>query len=268
MDIKQTSKHLQRLGQPFDVLINKGGVERQLYKDLEPTDVETLLNEVLEVHNPDSIIIQQKRRNGSCNVKDGDKYPLTLNGIENTPANTQPMNTPQAQPLNVPGDFKDYMIQDLKGKLDKSERRVEKLENENETLKKENFELEKDNKYKDKEFELERKGQEYEKSNGLSGVLETVSTNPALATIAATAIGRLMGIDVPAIGAIEPGEEQPGAEQPGASAETIQSKVAQNIEAWLAQQSDEVAGLFFQMVQAIAADVSKISDVITFLNEE
>nr|WP_321453591.1 hypothetical protein [uncultured Carboxylicivirga sp.] len=266
MDIKQTSTHLQRLGQPFDVLINKGGVERQLYKNLEPTDVETLLKEVKDTHNPDSIIIQEKRRNGSSNVKEGEKYPIALNGIQDSPTNQNPMNTSQVQSFNASTDIKDYMLLDLKEKLADYKERNKKLEAENETLKKENFELEKDNKYKDKEFELERKGQEYEKSNGLSGVLETVSTNPALATIAATAIGRLMGIDVPAIGAIEPGTEQPVHEQ--ASADTIPAKVAEQIKAWVGSQSDEIAQQIYAVFTQLATDVDKIPDVLTFLSEE
>lgn len=263
MDIKQTSQHLQRLGQPFDILINKEGVERQLYHDLEPTDVETLLNEVKATHNPDAIIIQERKRNGSVNVKT-EKYPLTLNGIEVIPANTPP--TPMANPLNVPADFKDYMISDLKEKNTKLEKKNDKLETENETLKKENFELEKENRYKDKEFELDKKGIEIEKSNGLSGVLETVSSNPALATIAATAIGRLMGIDVPAIGAIEQGGQMETSQS--ASAETVQAKVADNIKAWLIEQPEEVAQELFQLINQLAADVAKIPEVITFLNAQ
>jgi len=268
MDIKQTSTHLQRLGQPFDVFINKGGVERQLYKNLEPTDVETLLKEVKEAQKPDAIIIQQKRRNGSSNIIDGDKYPIALNGIQETPTNQNPspMNTSQVQSFNASSDIKDYMLLDLKEKLADLKDRNKKLEAENETLKKENFQLEKDNTYKDKEFELERKGQEYEKSNGLSGVLETVSTNPALATIAATAIGRLMGIDVPAMGALEPGTEQPGADQ--ASADTIPAKVAEQIKAWVGTQSDEIAQQVYAVFSQLAADVEKIPDVLTFLSEE
>jgi hypothetical protein len=264
MDIKQTSKHLQRLGQPFDVFINTGGVERQLYKNLEPTDVETLLNEVMEAHNPDSIIIQEKRRNGSSNVREGEKYLLTLNGLDNSSAQA----TTQPQALNVPADFKDYMIRDLEKKLDKAEKRNEKLESENETLKTKNFELEKDNKYKDKEFELERKGQEYERSNGLSGIVDKVAENPALATVAATLVGRIMGIDVPAIGAIEPDTEQPGAgQQPGASTDTIQSKVADQIKQWLAGQTDEVAQQVYTLFSQLATDIEKIPEIITFLSE-
>ncbi|MBR8534428.1 hypothetical protein KDU71_02565 [Carboxylicivirga sediminis] len=260
MDIKQTAQHLQRLGQPFDVIIRVNGVERQLYKNLTPTDVESLIKEVKDSHNPEAIIIQEKRKNGSSNVREGDPYAVALNGLENTPAMAP--STPQA--LNVPADFKDYMIQDLKEKLSKAEKRNDKLETENETLKKENFELEKENKYKDQEFELERKGQEYEKSNGLAGIMETVATNPALATVVGTLAGRIMGIEVPQMGAIEPGPEQ----QAGPTADTIQAKVSENISNWLDQQSDEVAGAFFQLVQTVAADVSRIPDVINFLNAE
>ncbi len=260
MDIKQTSQHLQRLGQPFDVIVVNNGIERQLYTNLEPTDVETLLEEIQETHSPERIIIQERQRNGSVNIKK-EKYSVSLNGI-----NASNMDNNQAiQPLNVPADFKDYMISDLKEKLNKSEKRVDKLETENEDLKKKNFELEKENTYKDKEFELDKKAQEFEKSNGLSGVLETVSTNPALATIAATAIGRLMGIDVPQMGLEGATGQEPTSGQE--NTDSVQSKVAQMIHQWIMSQSDEVAQKVYNLFTLIAADTDKVDDLINLLSE-
>ena len=142
------------------------------------------------------------------------------------------------------------MISDLKEKNSEMKKRLEKLETENEQLKRDNFELEKENKYKDKEFELDKRAAEYEKTSGLAGIMETVSTNPALATIAATAIGRLMGIDVPnpQMGAIESGEQS----APVQTANTTQEKVAGFIRNWLIKQDEETTTRFFQLTNLIA----------------
>lgn len=260
MDIKQTASHLQRLGQPFDVIISCSGVERQLYSNLEPTDVEGLLNEVIETHNPENLIIQERKRNGSSNIKQG-KYPVQLGNLE--PPSLTPLNMPQA--LNVPADFKDYMISDLKEKNGKLDRQVEKLEKENEELKKCNFELEKENKYKDKEFELDKQKSEYEKTSGLAGIVETVSSNPALATIAATAIGRLMGIDIPRMEGIEGGEAQPSTPQ---TPENAQEKIAGFIRNWLLKLDEETATKYFQFTNMLARDISLLDQALQTLNGE
>lgn len=260
MDIKQTSNHLQRLGQPFDVIITKDGVERVLYTNLEPTDVEGLLNEVLETHNPDTLVIQERKRNGSTNVRQS-KFNVSLGGI----VAPTTLTTMQDTSVNsFPADFKDYLISDLKEKKSKLEKRLEGLEAENEKLKRENFELEKENKYKDKEFELDKKASEYEKSNGLAGIVETVSTNPALATLAATAIGRLMGIEVPQMGALEGGETT-SSQQEGNS---TQEKVAGFIRNWLLKQEEAVATQFFELTNLFAQDSSLLNEVLEMVKME
>lgn len=259
MDIKQTAIHLQRLGQPFDVIITKNGTERTLYSNLDPTDVEGLLDEIIETHKPDTLVIQERKRNGSTNIKQ-DKYNVSLGGFQ-TPQNVTAMQVPVN---NVPADFKDYMISDLKEKNSKLEKRLEKLETENESLKKENFELEKENKYKDKEFELDKKAQEYEKSNGLAGIMDTVASNPALATIAATAIGRLMGIDVSSMGGLEAMPESSGSSLP---ANTTQEKVSGFIRNWLVKQDENTATRFFELTNAISQDVSVINDLLEIVKE-
>ncbi|WP_075603117.1 hypothetical protein [Saccharicrinis aurantiacus] len=261
MNIKKTAEHLQRLGQPFDVILVKDGVERQLYTNEQPGEkTEALLHEVMEDWKPDGIIIQEKKRNGSCNRKT-ERFNLALNGIEEM----QPNNV-MPQQSNVPSEFKDYLITELKEKNAKLEKKLDKFEVENDELKKANFELEKENRYKDKEFELDKKGIEVERSNGLAGVMETVGSNPALATIAATAIGRLMGIDVPAMGSIEAPDT--AAESTEANeGETLQLKVADNIKKWLVTQPDEVASELFALMNLLAVDISKISICTTYLNE-
>lgn len=261
MNIKKTAEHLQRLGQPFDVILVKDGVERQLYINQEPSDkTEALLQEVQEDWKPDGIIIQEKRKNGNNNRKT-ERFNLSLNGLdEKQPNNMMP------QQSNVPSEFKDYLISELKEKNAKLEKKLDKFETENDELKKNNFELEKENRYKDKEFELDKKGIEVERSNGLSGVLETVSTNPALATIAATAIGRLMGIDVPAMGAIEPTEPTADSQE-SSEGGTLQQQVAENIKNWLVEQPDEVATGVFNLINLLATDVSKIALCTNYLNE-
>jgi len=261
MDIKQTSSHLKLLGQPFDVIIIKNGVEKSLYSNLEPTDVEGLLTEVIATHQPDSLIIQERKRNGSTNVKQ-DKYPVTLGAID-TPQNTMTM---QPTVNNIPADFKDYMIGDLKEKNGKLEKRVDKLETENEQLKKENFELEKDSKFKDKEFEIAQKEKEVERSNGLAGIVETVSTNPALATLAATAIGRLMGVDLPAMNALEGGEQEAAA--PVGNAGSTHEKVAGFIRTWLLKQEEDVVTKFFQLTSHIAKAPELLDQLLTVIPEE
>ncbi len=259
MNIKSTAEHLQRLGQPFDVIFKKNGAERQLYTNEQPSDkTEALLQMVVDDWSPDELIIQEKRKNGNNNRKT-EKFSVSLNGIEQM----QPTN--QVQPQTVPSEFKDYLISELKEKVSTLTSENKELKAENKELNKANFELEKENRYKDKEFELDKKGMEIEKTNGLSGVLETVSSNPALATIAATAIGRLMGIDVPAIGAI-PQPESPDHTE-SSEGETIQLKVADNIKKWLVTQSDEVVTQVFNLMNVLAADVSKIRVCMNYLNE-
>lgn len=259
MDINQTATHLQRLGQPFDVVISSNGIERTLYKNLEPTDVKSLLEEVIEGHSPDQLIIQEKRRNGATNVKEG-KFNVDLKslyGLNETPVMQQNISAPTQ---GLPNDYKDYLISDLKEKNGKLETRLSKIEDENEKLKRENFELEKENKYKDKEFELERKSQEFEKSNGLSGIMETVSTNPVLANVAATALTRLMGVDAPQ----QQIEGVNGTETP---ADTIQAKVAHNITEWLKDTDEQTAQRFYQMATLVAQDPTQIETIINLLTD-
>lgn len=262
MNIKSTAEHLIKLGQPFDVIFIKNGIERQLYTNEIPSEkTADLLQMVVDDWSPDELIIQEKKRNGNNNRKTA-KFNVSLNGIE--AMQMQQNNTPQS---SVPSEFKDYLIQELKEKNAKLEKKLDKFETENEELKKVNFELEKENRYKDKEFELDKKGLEIEKSNGLSGVLETVSTNPALATIAATAIGRLMGIDVPAIGAIEPPETNTD-NQEQTEGNDLQHQVAKNIKAWLLTQPDNIVTEVFNLMNTLASDVSKISLCTNYLNEQ
>lgn len=199
------------------------------------------------------------KRNGSTNLKQG-KFNVSLSGIDSPSIPT----VMQPQISNVPADFKDYLISDLKEKNSKLEKRLEKLESENEGLKKQNFELEKENKYKDKEFELKEKAAEYEKSNGLAGIVETVSTNPALATIAATAIGRLMGIEVPQVGAIEGGEVS----QEPTGANSTQEKVAGFIRNWLLKQDEKVTTQFFELTNLLAQDTSLLNEVLEMVKME
>ncbi|MCT4587291.1 MAG: hypothetical protein N4A71_05670 [Carboxylicivirga sp.] len=263
MNIKQTASHLQRSGQPFDVIISTNGVESVLYSNLEPTDVEGLLNEVIESRNPEAIIIQEKKRNGSTNLKQG-KFPVTLEGL----APSQPVTPMQTPVQSVPSDFKDYVIDDLKEKNGKLETRVNKLETENEQLKKDNFELEKENKYKDKEFELTQKEKDAERTNGLAGIIETVSTNPALATVAATAIGRLMGMDMtglaPGLDGSDPAPAQP---QPTGGSST-QQQVLNYLQQWFAKLDDETLTQFFQLTAYITQDVSIIPQLIDIVKPD
>ncbi len=252
MDIKQTASHLKQLGQPFDVIITKNGNVRELYANCEPTDVEGLLNEVVSTHNPDTLIIQERKRNGNANIKK-EKYPITLGSLQAAPI----QNTMHNQ--HVPAAFQDYLIKDLEKKNEKLEKKVDKLEGENEKLKTDNFELMKTNQFKDKEFELSKKESDMEKSNGLSGIMETVGSNPVLANLAATAIGRLMGIDVPPVGAIESDSGQM------AGTGTTQEQIADHVRNWLKKLDEQTATQFFQMVNLLAQDVSQVNTVLTLL---
>lgn len=260
MDIKQTSSHLQRLGQPFDVIIVKNGVEKELYKSLEPTDVEGLLNEVITTHQPDSLIIQERKRNGTTHLKK-EKYSVNLGAID-TPQIPTAM---QPQATNLPPDFKDYMIGDLKEKNGKLERRVEKLETENEQLKKTNFELEKDSKFKDKEFEIAQKEKDVERTSGLAGIVETVGSNPMLASLVGTAIGRLMGVEVPQVGAIEGGD--PGPAQPE-TGDSTHEKVAGFIRNWILKQDEATVTNYFKLTNAIAQNPELLPQLLTVVPEE
>lgn len=266
MDIKQTSTHLQRLGQPFDVIIIKNGVEKTLYPNLEPTDVEGLLNEVIDTHKPDTLIIQERRKNGSTNIK-LDKYNVSLGGISPIPPQQNDAMHNSVNVSNIPADFKDYMISDLKEKRDKQEKRIEKLEAENEKLKADNFELTKENKYKDKEFELDKRATEYEKSSGLAGIVDTVASNPALTTIVATAVGRLMGIDLGGMSGLEALPEATATQSGEAATNTPQAKIGAFVRNWIVAQTQEVATEFFELTQFISSDTDLIPELLNLSKE-
>ncbi len=260
MDIKQTANHLKRQGQPFDVILVTQDGRTLEYTNLQPTAVEDYLNELVEEQDPVSLTIQERKKNGSS-TKKLDKYDVTLNGL--TP-NSQPQTPLNMQTQQFPSDYKDYLIRDLEKKNEKLEKRVEKLETDNDDLKKKNFELEKDNSFKDKEFELSRKEAEFDKSNGLAGVMEQVGSNPILANLAATAIGRLMGVDVPPMGAIEGGADQPTQ----SNQETTQEQIAGYVKNWLVQQDEAIATKFFKLCNAIAQDTDHIETFLNILEEE
>lgn len=264
MNIKQVATHLERLAQPFDVIIKKDGKEKTLYANLEPNDVKSLLYEVTETHKPDKLIIQERKRNGSVNRKT-ENYPIDLqvptnshlSGLGAMPTAQTPMT------YNVPNDYKDYLIKDLERKVDKYENRIEKLENDNEKLKRDNFELEKNVKFKDKEFEIATRAKELEQANGLNGVLETVSGNPALANIATMAIGRLMGMEMPTtpqgIEGAEVGESTEAEES------TLQLQVANHLKTWLQKQSKETAEKFYKLANVLSKDLSQIDKLLKLL---
>lgn len=264
LTLDQTVKHLQRRNQPFDVFIEVNGELKELYKNLQPTDIRSLLEEVIEERSPNKLIIQERKKNGSSNVKEemfNVKYD-SLSGLNSNSQSAMQQST-STTTQSLPNDYKDYLISDLKEKNGKLESKLSKVEDENESLKRENFELEKENKYKDKEFELERKSQEFEKSNGLSGIMETVGSNPVLANVAATALTRIMGIEQPMIP--EQSQQTMQGAEAGEDANTIQAKVAANIKAWLQGVDEETAKQFYNMVTLIAADVNQISTVIELL---
>lgn len=246
MDIKSAASHLQRLNEPFDVIIIKNGIEQQLYKALAPTNVEGLLNDVINEHNPERLIIQERRKNGNALLR-GQKHEINTGGIvPQFPA----LNGFSGQSPNniqtLPADFKDYMITDLKEKCSRFETKVERLEAENEKLKRENFELEKDLKFKDKEFEIANRSREVEQTNGLSGLLEKVSENPMLTNLATMAIGRLMGVDTAAISEGEPEQAQNLAGIP-----ELNQKIANNISTWIHHADEQTVREFYALAQHI-----------------
>lgn len=267
MDIKQTSTHLQRLGQPFDVIITKNGTEKTLYTNLDPTDVEGLLNEIIDTHKPDTLVIQERRKNGSTNIK-LDKYHVSLGGISPIPPQQNNAMHNSVNVSNIPADFKDYMISDLKEKKDKQDKLIEKLETENEKLKAANFELTKENKYKDKEFELDKRATEYEKSSGLAGIVDTVASNPALTTIVATAVGRLMGIDLGGMSGLEALPQSTATQSGEATAnDTPQAKIGTFVRNWIVGQTQEVATDFFELTQFISGDTDLIAELLNLSKE-
>ena len=265
MDIKATASHLQTLNQPFDVIIYKNGVEQELYKNLAPTNVETLLNEVVKNHNPERLIIQERKRNGSVNIKTHKQevnigsngvaphYPASYSGL----SGVTPAFSHTSQQLST--DIKDYIISDLKEKAQKWEKKAEKLEEENYKLKKERDDLDLKLKTKDKEFELAQKETQLEQTNGLGGIIETVSSNPALANIAAMAIGRLMGIDTnqldgetPAIGSTSENPDVPD----------VNRKIAGFVTDWIHKADEKTVMSFYELMKHIAAQPELIMEYV------
>lgn len=270
MNIQETAAHLQTLNQPFDVLIVKNGAEQELYKELPPTNVEALLNDVVNSHNPERLIIQERRKNGTVNLKTHrQEVALQAPAAPQYPqAGLAGVSYPVVQqPVSVPADFKDYMISDLKKKAEKWEQKAEKLEKENYDLKKERDDLQLELKTKDKEFDLAQKEQQLEQTNGLSGIIETVSANPALANIAAMAIGRLMGIDasqleggdVPAIGSAP-------ADAPDVP--DVNKKIAGFVADWIHKADEQTAVSFYELMKQLAAAPELITEYLNELKEQ
>jgi len=271
MNIQETATHLQTLNQPFDVIITKNGVEQELYKNLAPTNVEDLLSDVIKIHNPDRLIIQERKRNGSVNIKTHkQEVNITSAGAIPQMPNTSGLYgvspfSPTPQQQSVPADFKDYMITDLKDKALKWEKKAEKLEKENYELKQERDDLKLELKTKDKEFELAKKESELEHTGGLNGIIETVSANPALANIAAMAIGRLMGVDT----------TQLDGEAPAIAANTedsnipeVNRKIAGFVTDWINKADEKTVMSFYELMKHLAAQPELISEYVNELNEQ
>ncbi len=268
MNIKQTASHLTRTNQPFDVLITEPNGNEREYKLKPPftQPIEDTLKEIIDDWKPIKMIIQERKINGNSTIKTG-TVNVTLNGIEETPIKPQPntMIPQQAIPGGFPQEYKDYIITDLKEKNKELKTKLEKFETENEKLKTDNFELMKDAKFKDKEFELARAKDEAERSSGLSGVFETVATNPQLSMLAGTLLSRVMGMEAPPMAA--PPQEAPlsGAEKEGT--ETTR-KIAEYVGNWIRKQDDETATKFFQLTMEITKDKTLIADILEDLNDE
>ena len=266
MNIQETATHLQRLNQPFDVIIWKNGSEQTLYTNCAPTNVEGLLNEVVSTHKPERLIIQERKRNGSVNVKTN-MHEVSLGGLApQYPVLSGYSGQSPTSVQNIPQDFKDYMISDLKQKLEKAEKKLEQFEKENYELKTERDNLNLELKTKDKEFELAQKETELEHTGGLSGIIETVSTNPALANIAAVAIGRLMGIDPMQQPEIQESNINGAPEQ--ANVPDLNRKVAGFVSEWINKQDEQLTLSFYELMKLIASDTDLIFEIIANHKEQ
>ncbi len=263
MNIKQVSTHLERLQQPFDVIIKKNGAERTLYANIEPNNVLELLQEVVEAHSPEQLIIQERKRNGSVNKKT-ENYPVNINSVPTVATNTLAGLTTPPPSYSAPQDYKDYLLRDLEKKVDKAEHKIEKLEAENEQLKKENFELEKEAKFKDKEFDITLRSKELEQSNGLSGLMEKVGENPALANIMGMAVGRLMGVEMPMQLPTDTNADEQTTEQN--ETKSIQGQIAKHVGIWVQKQTPDIAQKFYRMVDKLSSNIEQIDQITKLLS--
>lgn len=267
MKIDHVEKHLQRLNKSFDVLIEKEGTQLTLYKNLIPSDVSDLLHEVIEAHNPDKLFIQVRRKNGTSSMPEGNLIQIDFGGLDGI---GRIHEAEKHRPANLPGipdNFKDYIISDLKEKNVKLESRVSSLEDENNRLTRENLELEKDKMFRDKEFELTLKERDSEQKSGLNGIMESLNNNPVLANVAATAIGRLMGIDL----AGEPaalGEGEQAHAMPQTQPRTIQGQVTGYVSKFIGELDDENARMFFSLVKIVQSHDGGIEGILDILKEE
>lgn len=254
MNIESVSKHVQRIGNKFDVIVENNGKTEVLYKNHEPFEVSELLNEVVQYNKPNKLMVQTKKRNGST---------FLLDRLIEVDMNSKPATMGMLAGIGLTNDFKDYIINDLKDKSNKLETKCDRLEKENEQLKKDNFEQEKELKFKDKEFEIAVREKESETSGGLAGIMETVSNNPALANIAVMAIGRLMGVAMPQMGEAE---EAPKAEiVPETQPQTPNHKIAKFISDWIIKVDEATATKFFELSRILAQKTNYIPDTIDFL---
>ncbi len=275
MNIQAAESHLQRVNQPFDVIIEKDGKEIELYKAISPTGVSELLKEVTEAHKPDRLFIQERRKQGSSLVR-REKHevdlgtappsPSPLNGVGVGQGPVQPtglpivMGTGPVGMTHIPSDFKDYMISDLKDKNQKLEKKVDRLEIENYDLKKERDNLSLDLKTKDREFDISLKEKELEQTNGLSGIIEKVSANEALMNVAGIALSRLMGVDAPS--SIPQEASTPG------NAPELNRQVAKNLSDWVYTLDEQTCTEFWNMMQLISHSPGQIHELLTILQNQ
>lgn len=211
--IEQISKFLEdEHAGAFDVLIN-GGVE--VYRNLSPldADVEELLLEVVDSHKPKSLTVVPRKPNGSSTRR---LTPISIQINDkkmDSESFAQPMAGPAAAPQ--PATPHDFMANWWQEQYRQTQRKLEKIEEDRDKLREKCNELEKERHFKDKEFELAIREKDMEKSGGLSGVMETVGSNPALANAAAMLLGRIMDVDpatmtAPALPPQAAEEESPG----------------------------------------------------------
>lgn len=267
MNIQATAAHLTRVKQPFDVLIEKGGIEQLLYSKIEPVgNIEDMLMDIIHERNPDKLIIQERIKNGSA-YKYGSKTNVEIGKNEHSLNGLQSISQMNSSFMGVvPQDAKDYIIQDLRSKNDKLERSNERLEQENHELKKVNATQELELKTKDKEFELIQKANELEQTNGLGGIIEKVSQNEALSNLLGVAIGRLMGVDMN-LGAAH--DDQAAISQTAPlNVPEINQKVAGHITKWVYGLDENTCSHVFSLVKEISTRTNELPQIIELIKND
>lgn len=188
---------------------------------------------------------------------------IAINGIEsNKTATTSNLDPKIATNMQQNSNFlSDFIIQDLKEKNTELKLDNKQLQGENKQLLQEKNTLERRIELQEKDFLIEKLETQATSKAGLNGFIESASENPAMMSVFATVLGKVVGVEQMPI----PTEE----EQPKLPAATFQIKEERKFEhlinytsSLIQELSDEQAQIFGHLMKLISTDKNILETLI------